>query len=530
MLHQQQLQHYQQHQLHSTSGYPTPSRSPSPHHHHHHHSKTNTPAPLISNPKLVHSFKKPPKLHLSPLIMTTTRFPNSSYQPPAKFSIEPYSASNPDTFAYQSTIKRWPMILTNIIDRMVKINNALLDEGDHQSEKLKHGKMIISQISELKYQCARDKELGPIVDDGGENLVLYNEELKKAKAANKSTWFTASWLFAECYLYRRLNSFFTTSEHWKTFDPFHEPKSSCLQASFPAILKLATTLNLSILNLNANDPDQLRTSFRGFLLASLWGNATDLSLLPTISSEAIYELQSENRSDNSRILKDDFEKLLESMMERLNKKAEDSDQGVKRIDIVLDNAGFELFTDLVLADWFVSISPFATKVVLHPKDIPWFVSDVMEKDIQGLLEALIEHNDPEVLEPLVKRWKHHFETKKWEIAHEYTSVWTSPFPFWDLPNQSKALWKDLKESDLVIFKGDLNYRKLTGDANWDTTIKFEDSIGPLESAINLLSLRTCKADVVVGLRSGLQKEMDETDPEWRISGKYGMISFSKQYP
>ncbi|EGG05411.1 uncharacterized protein MELLADRAFT_107697 [Melampsora larici-populina 98AG31] len=463
--------------------------------------------------------------------MTTTRFPNSSYQPPVRFSIEPYSASNPNTFAYQSTIKRWPMILTNIIDRMVKINNSLLDEGgDHQNDKLKHGKLIISQISELKYQCARDKELGPIIDDGGQNLVLYNEELKKAKAANKSTWFTASWLFAECYLYRRLNSFFMSSEHWKTYDPFHEPKTSCLQASFPAILKLATTLNLSISNLDPINEDQLRTSFRGFLLASLWGNATDLSLLPTISSEAIYELQSENRSDSSRILKDDFETLYKRMNENLNHKKENGYEDVKRIDIVLDNAGFELFTDLVLADWFISISPFATKVVFHPKDIPWFVSDVMEKDIKGLLEALIEYNDVEVLEPLVKRWKEHFVTKKWEIAHEYTSVWTSPFPFWDLPNQSQELWKDLKSSDLVIFKGDLNYRKLTGDANWETTVRFEDSIGPLESLINLLSLRTCKADVVVGLRNGLQKEMDETDPEWRINGKYGMISFSKQEP
>ncbi|KAH9818923.1 hypothetical protein DFH28DRAFT_887612 [Melampsora americana] len=461
--------------------------------------------------------------------MTTTRFPNSSYQPPVKFSIEPYSASNPNTFAYQSAIKRWPMILTNIIDRMVTINNELLDLGDSQSEKLKHGKLIISQISELKYQCARDKELEPIVDDGGDNLVLYNEEIKKAKAANKSTWFTASWLFAECYLYRRLNSFFNTSKHWKTYDPFHEPKTSCLQASFPAILKLASTLNLSILNLNPNDQDQLRTSFRGFLLASLWGNATDLSLLPTISSEAIYELQSENRSDSTRILKDDFETLVENLTEKLSMmKEDDDDQKFRRIDIVLDNAGFELFTDLVLADWFISISPFATKVVFHPKDIPWFVSDVMDKDIEVLLKALIDYNDLEVLKPLVERWKDHFETKKWEIDHKFASVWTNPFPFWDLPNQSQEIWKDLKTSNLVIFKGDLNYRKLTGDANWDTTVQFEESIGPLKDQINLLSLRTCKADVVVGLRTGLQKEMDKIDPEWRINGKYGMISFSKQ--
>lgn len=37
--------------------------------------------------------------------------------------------------------------------------------------------------------------------------------------------------------------------------------------------------------------------------------------------------------------------------------------------------------------------------------------------------------------------------------------WTTQFAYQDLPSQAPELLKELSESDLVIFKGDLNYRK-----------------------------------------------------------------------
>ncbi|KAG0147394.1 hypothetical protein CROQUDRAFT_76605 [Cronartium quercuum f. sp. fusiforme G11] len=482
-------------------------------------------------PTSIRTFKRPPKVHLPPLIMATTRFPNSAYKPPTELSIEPYSASDPTTFAYESTIRRWPMILTNIIDRIVNVNNLLLDAGPSEAEKLKEGKQIISQISQLKYECARDKELEPIPDDGGPNAVLYNEELVKTKAASKSTWFTTSWLFAECYLYRRLRSFFALTKHWKTYDPFEDPKQSTLKASQPAILLLATRLEIYISKprplLDSNTGElELKMGLQDLLHAALWGNATDLSLLPNISAEALCELQSESRKDSERVLRDDFDSLWRTLIDR-QRISNSLDHKDYRIDFVLDNAGFELFTDLALADWLVTISPFATKIVFHPKDIPWFVSDVMEKDVYNLLDTLDTFEGQEIISPLVKRWRGYLTNHTWQINVQHAPVWTKPVPFWDLPTESnEVLWLELKSSDLVIFKGDLNYRKLTGDAKWPTTTSFEEAIGPLNGCVNLLSLRTCKADVVVGLKPGQEEQMNIIDSKWRINGKYGLISYA----
>lgn len=72
---------------------------------------------------------------------------------------------------------------------------------------------------------------------------------------------------------------------------------------------------------------------------------------------------------------------------------------------------------------------------------------------------------------------------------------------------------------MFLLRGDLNYRKLTSDGCWPTTTAFVDTLGPLAGTLNLLSLRTCKADVCVGLSEGKSEELDVSDPSWRVSGK-----------
>ena len=54
------------------------------------------------------------------------------------------------------------------------------------------------------------------------------------------------------------------------------------------------------------------------------------------------------------------------------------------------------------------------------------------------------------------------------------------------------------------------------------------------SGVNVLSLRTCKADVVVGLKPGLDEELRATDGgggdsgarKWAWTGKWAVVSLS----
>lgn len=155
----------------------------------------------------------------------------------------------------------------------------------------------------------------------------------------------------------------------------------------------------------------------------------------------------------------------------------------RRVDIVLDNAGFELYVDLILAGYLLS-SGLATLVVLHPKSIPWFVSDVLPGDFAALLSALANPrpfyetpSDEEKLQektppPLSAKEAEElgFLFQEWARLHAEGQLilrpnrfWTHPGSFWRLPAEDEDLLADLRSSELVIFKGDLNYRKLTGD-------------------------------------------------------------------
>ena len=57
------------------------------------------------------------------------------------------------------------------------------------------------------------------------------------------------------------------------------------------------------------------------------------------------------------------------------------------VDIVMDNAGFELVSDLCLAEFLIA-AKLAAEVRLRVKCQPWFVSDTMEHDVWWLLDHM----------------------------------------------------------------------------------------------------------------------------------------------
>lgn len=110
--------------------------------------------------------------------------------------------------------------------------------------------------------------------------------------------------------------------------------------------------------------------------------------------------------------------------------------------------------------------------------------------------------------------------------YEAHPFWCTGYTFWDLHSEAPDLFLHLLRSDLVIFKGDLNHRKLTYDCAAPASTSFKDAIGPMASASGapkLCSMRTIKSDVVVGLGEEGDKivdRLDKAEDGWKISGKY----------
>ncbi len=77
---------------------------------------------------------------------------------------------------------------------------------------------------------------------------------------------------------------------------------------------------------------------------------------------------------------------------------------------------------------------------------------------------------------------------------------------------------------------------LDSQAKWDPTTAFTEAIGPMGpgSGLNILSLRTCKADVVVGLGPGEDERIRATEDgggdsgarKWAWGGKWAVVAFS----
>lgn len=69
-------------------------------------------------------------------------------------------------------------------------------------------KTIIGYVSELRYQMQTDKSMvpitcGPDVQQWNAVFAVYRKELQGAEPS----WFAVSWLFAECFMYRKIADF-----------------------------------------------------------------------------------------------------------------------------------------------------------------------------------------------------------------------------------------------------------------------------------------------------------------------------------
>ncbi|GAH42660.1 unnamed protein product, partial [marine sediment metagenome] len=98
--------------------------------------------------------------------------------------------------------------------------------------------------------------------------------------------------------------------------------------------------------------------------------------------------------------------------------------------------------------------------------------------------------------------------------------WNSPLMF---PDLTQELYGNFSGSDLVLLKGDANYRRLLSDRRWDHTISMNDITGYFPAPFAVL--RTLKSELAVDLTLEQVRRLEEEDPEWLVNGKRGMIRF-----
>jgi uncharacterized protein with ATP-grasp and redox domains len=284
------------------------------------------------------------------------------------------------------------------------------------------------------------------------------------------------------------------SNHWKSYDVFARQKINTFRSSRPAVLELAARYKDLVKQIRESkgkpvDEEAEKVLFMEMCEICLWGNATDLSLLTSLTYEDIQKLQGSEarKASEKNILVNDLPAAYDVLL-----KAKKDGKKERRVDIVLDNAGFELYVDLILAGYLLSAG-LATTVVLHPKSIPWFVSDVLPSDFAALLGAVAnprnfyetpseeEIHQDKTPAPLsdTEADELSFLFQEWVTFHSEGQLvlrpnrfWTHPGSFWRLPHVDKELHEDLKTSELVIFKGDLNYRKLTADVSLFAPLSF----------------------------------------------------------
>jgi len=194
----------------------------------------------------------------------------------------------------------------------------------------------------------------------------------------------------------------------------------------------------------------------------------------------------------------------------------------RRVDFVLDNVGMELFADLCLGELLLTLN-LCDQVVFHTKNSPWFVSDTTNADFYWTLEMLLG-SQTATLRSLGEKWQRRLDDNSFHVKSH--AFWTLPFAFNLMPQMGPDLWKHFNdESILIIFKGDLNFRKLVGDLAWPPTTPFHVAVREFRPKTPFVILRTLKADVVTGMKEGEAEKMTEKDPEWMVSGDYAVIHY-----
>ncbi|MDA1362976.1 damage-control phosphatase ARMT1 family protein [Glycomyces luteolus] len=297
-------------------------------------------------------------------------------------------------------------------------------------------------------------------------------------------WSELPFLWAESYFYRRLleaTEYFEAESPWGGVDLFAPQKHAQLAGE-----EIRSDLD-AYAALAEREPDERR---RALLTASLWGNQADLGFRTTSSIAG----QSDVIVDDSAAIWD----LVDG-------------PGEGPVIVVADNAGRELTADLALIDAILETA----HVELHLKPHPYFVSDATGRDLLATLDTLAA-NPNKPVQGLAERLRDAIRAERLRLRTH--GFYVLPSTYRHLP---PGLAGDFRAAKLVILKGDLNYRRLVGDREWDAATPFGEVVDYFPG--DVAALRTAKSDLAVGIPPKRLSELETGSPDWRVSGTHAMM-------
>jgi uncharacterized protein with ATP-grasp and redox domains len=364
-------------------------------------------------------------------------------------------------------------------------------------------------------------EIRPLEDPGAPDEADWNGYVRAHQGKN---WLQVPWFFAETYFYRRIleaTGYFQPGP-LQGFDPYAVQKQSILERARPVLTTIGSVMDDLLTGPEASGGKRAKQkALKRLLLLNLWGNQADLSM---------WSANDQGRPDHrghhqqeAHLLVDDTEAVIEYLLEfgdgwpRGDSSRGDFTRGdFIRADFILDNAGPELLYDLALADYLLSAG-IAGSVCYHLKFHPTFVSDALAQDVEATLDFLAGHDQSSV-RALAARLRSAVAAGR--LFWQTDPFWNSPLPMWERPER---VLRALEGADLLISKGDANYRRLLGDRHWPFTTPFDRIVRylPMPAA----AIRVAKAEIAVGLKPGQAEALFEQDPNWQVDGNWGMIQF-----
>ena len=130
------------------------------------------------------------------------------------------------------------------------------------------------------------------------------------------------------------------------------------------------------------------------------------------------------------------------------------------IGIIVDNAGYELVTDLILGYGLIKLG-LVDNIIFHTKAHPTFVSDATTLDCLETLNYLSGEENYPAIQEMSKNIQN--LVKNGQIVFSDDLFWCQPTAFWDM---SDRIIKKLSDHIIVFVKGDANYRRLIGERDW----------------------------------------------------------------